>query len=264
MSKVQSNKEAWGKLSKNHYEHFKQNILNGQHKLNPIIKSEIGDISGKKVLHLQCNTGADSIMLAKMGADVTGVDFVPDNVYYAKKLADDLDVGNVRFIESDVLKFDEIHNEKYDMVYTTEGVLIWISDKGRWAQVIRHCLKDDGFLYVHDSHPFYYVFDEVEFAKGNLIAKYPYFNKKPDEFDSIGGYATEEKTAQTYEWMYTIGEVVNALSDAGLCVEYLNEYDRCSKGMADGCDKVDSEGLTCVSAFEGKIPLVFSLKATVK
>ena len=264
MKEIETNKKAWGKLSKDHYEHYKKIILSGNFQLNPTILAEIGDISGKTVLHLQCNTGADSIMLAKMGATVTGVDLVPDNIFYARKLAEDCGIDNIQFIESDIMKLMDFHHDKYDIVFTSQGVLIWLPDKKRWAETIKHSLKDDGFFYVHDSHPFYYIFDEVEYPKGNLIAKYPYFSKEPDICDAIGGYASESKPAKTYEWMYKISDIINSLSAVGLFIEYIHEYDRCSSGMVVGCDEEDENGLVFVKEFENKIPVVFSLKAVVR
>jgi len=65
MKEIEANKYAWGQLSKDHYETFKQRFSNGTHKLNPFIVSEIGDLTGKSVIHLQCNTGADTMCLAR-------------------------------------------------------------------------------------------------------------------------------------------------------------------------------------------------------
>ena len=67
MKEIETNKQAWGTLSKEHYEHFKTAILSGSCRLNPTILEEIGDIRGKTVLHLQCNTGADSIYACQIG-----------------------------------------------------------------------------------------------------------------------------------------------------------------------------------------------------
>lgn len=64
---IEANKEAWGKLSKDHYNRFKENLRDPEFKLNPIVEKELGDIKGKRILHLQCNTGADSILLARKG-----------------------------------------------------------------------------------------------------------------------------------------------------------------------------------------------------
>ena len=123
MNKIEENKKAWGLVSKDHYQHFKKQFEENSYKFNPIVLKELGDISGKKVLHLQCNTGADSIILAKMGADVTGVDLVPDNIYFAKQLAKDLEVENIDFIESDIMELMENHEGEYDIVFTSDGAI---------------------------------------------------------------------------------------------------------------------------------------------
>lgn len=89
----------------------------------------------KKILHLQCNTAADSIHLARKGAIVTGVDLVPENIYYAKKLTEDFGLYNVEFVESDVLKLMDVHLGEYDIVMTTDGVLGWLPDLNKWGSV---------------------------------------------------------------------------------------------------------------------------------
>lgn len=263
MKKVDSNKIAWALLAEDHYKIFKKELSENSKKLNPDILNELGNIKGKSILHLQCNTGSDSIMLSKMGAIVTGVDFVPENIYYARKLAQDFGIDNIRFIESDIMKLMDIHHEKYDIVFTSEGVLLWLPDKKIWAKTIRHCLKDDGYFYLYDSHPFYLIFDEDEFPKGNLIPKYPYFNKEVEIEDSIGGYASEVKKTTCYSWMFTIGDIVNSLSQAGLYIEYIHEFDKCSHGMAS-LNSTDEQGLGYVKELLGKIPLTMSIKAVVR
>ena len=55
-------------------------MFKGSHNFNKYIQSELGDLNGKKIIHLQYNTGADTILLAKMGANAVGVDLVPDNI----------------------------------------------------------------------------------------------------------------------------------------------------------------------------------------
>jgi 2-polyprenyl-3-methyl-5-hydroxy-6-metoxy-1,4-benzoquinol methylase len=128
MKEVEANKKAWGLLSRDHYEHFKKSLKEKNSILNSIIEEELGDICGKSIIHLQCNTGADTISLARKGAIVTGVDLVPENAFYAKKLSQELNINNIDFIESDIMEFKEKHNKKYDMVFTTEGVLHWLPD----------------------------------------------------------------------------------------------------------------------------------------
>lgn len=262
MYKIEENKKAWSLVSKDHYQHFKKQFKENSYIFNPIVSKELGDISGKKVLHLQCNTGADSIILAKMGADVTGVDLVPDNIYFAKQLAKDMKVENVDFIESDIMELMENHKGKYDIVFTSDGAIGWLPDLKKWGRTIKCFLKEDGFFYVHDSHPFYLTLDEDKVAKGVTEVKYPYFKEEADVDNQIGGYASHTKEAKNYFWMYTISELINSLAQAGLFIEFLNEYDRCAKGM--GGTTADGEGLLYYPALEGALPLTFSLKATLR
>ena len=109
---IEANKRAWATIAQAHYQTFLTFLSQHETTLNDTERQELGDISGKKILHLQCNTGADSISLARLGADVTGVDLVPENIHFARKLATDLGVSNVRFIESNVLTLMESHHEK--------------------------------------------------------------------------------------------------------------------------------------------------------
>ena len=128
MKEIESNKHAWGQISEEHYHHFKNAFLEDRHRFNKYIQAEIGDLSGKKIIHLQCNTGADTLLLAKTGASAVGVDLVPDNILYAKKLAEDLVVENVEFIESDIMELMKTHDDKYDVVFVSEGAIGWLSD----------------------------------------------------------------------------------------------------------------------------------------
>lgn len=259
---IQANKEAWSKISKDHYEHFKVLLSRADFKLNPIVEEELGDVCGKKILHLQCNTGADSILLARKGAIVTGVDLVPENIYYARKLAEEFGLNNMEFIESDVLKLMDVHQGEYDIVMTTDGVLGWLPDLNKWGEVVSHFLKEDGFFYLHDSHPFMLIFDESQLPQGNLIPMYPYFKMTPDLDTSIGGYASETKEAENYFWGHQLSTIINGLLTGGLYITFIKEYDRCDPGM--GGSALDANGFAFYPKLEGKLPIVFSLKAQKK
>ncbi len=139
MKEIEANKEAWGQLAKAHYEHYKKELQENRHNFSEIIEKELGNILGKTIIHLQCNTGADTVLLAKKGAIVTGVDLVPDNIFYAKKMSEEMGIKNINFVESDIMELKEKHNIKYDMVFTTEGVLCWLPDLNKWAETIVHC-----------------------------------------------------------------------------------------------------------------------------
>lgn len=264
MKEIESNKNAWGKISEEHYHNFKARFQNGTHQFNKYIQKEVGDLTNKKVIHLQCNTGADTLLLAEKNASqVTGVDLVPDNIFYARKLAEDLGYHNVNFIESDIMTLSENHKEKYDVVFTSEGVLGWLPDLGVWAKTIKSLLNEDGYLYVFDSHPFYMTMDETKLDKEIYDIKYPYFKKEPDVEETIGGYAAEVKHGvKAYFWMHTISELINSLACAGLHIEYFNEY---TENFFDSGNMQlsDESGLYEYDYNRDKYPMSFSLKTSV-
>lgn len=259
---IEANKRAWALIAHDHYQNYLAILSQHESTLNEIEQEELGDIAGKKAIHLQCNTGADTISLARMGAQMTGVDQVTENVHYARKLAADLGMDTIRFIESNVLTLMDSHHEKYDLVYTTQGVLCWLPDLYLWARNVRHLLADDGFLYLLDGHPFSMVWDEERLPE--LIVKYPYFIKNTDRDEWIGGYASEPKQGTNYSWMYTIGEIVTALSQAGLHVEWLHEFDWLFYQLSTERHQQEAKGQWRFPEYRDKLPFTFSLKAVVR
>ena len=126
MKEIDSNKDAWIKISEDHYYTFKALFQDESYKLNDYIKQELGDITGKDIIHLQCNTGADTIALAQLGAaHVVGVDLVPENVFFAKKLASDLGITNVDFVESDIMTLEQIYNKKHEYINNWWDAIFW-------------------------------------------------------------------------------------------------------------------------------------------
>lgn len=262
MKEIDSNKHAWSQVSHDHYLAFKKSLLDNKHKFNKYIQNELGDLSGKKIIHLQCNTGADTLLLAQMGESTVGVDLVPDNIFYARKLAEDFKIMNVSFIESDIMELMDKHSEKYDVVFVSEGAIGWLPDLKQWGKTIRSLLKDDGFFYVFDSHPFFLMMDEEKLANNVLDIKYPYFGKEPDVDDSIGGYASEPKYGvKAYFWSYTISDLINSLTSAGLHINYFNEFKENFFNSGGLCRTED--GLFNYSNNTDKFPMSFSIKAEV-
>lgn len=262
MKEIEANKEAWGQLAKAHYEHYKKELHENRHNFSEIIEKELGNILGKTIIHLQCNTGADTVLLAKKGAIVTGVDLVPDNIFYAKKMSEEMGIKNINFLESDIMEIKEKHNIKYDMVFTTEGVLCWLPDLNKWAETIAHLLKENGVLYVLDSHPFFMVFDEEKLKENKLEVKYPYFIREPEYEEEMQDYASDGKMGVNYGWMYKVSDIINSLAKAGLTIEWFNEYDTLYYNL--GGMENSNNGQCHFPFFDKKIPFTFSIKARLK
>ncbi|MDD3123107.1 MAG: class I SAM-dependent methyltransferase [Candidatus Izemoplasmatales bacterium] len=262
MKEVDKNRLAWNLLAKDHYEYYKKRLIHEDTILNPIIINELGDISGKKLIHLQCNGGADTICLSRLGAKITGVDFAPDNIHYARILAKDFGVLDATFIEANLMEFKDCHHKKYDVVFTSEGVLGWLPDLNRWAQTVASLLNPDGFFYINEIHPFFLMLDEEAYAKKEFKFKYPYFGNQLDKSETIGGYATTPQKAECYYWMFSLSEIVNSLINAGLEILYIHESDTLCYQIGD-MPHVNYAQLQWPE-WKGKIPMMFSIKARLR
>lgn len=201
----------------------------------------------------------DTLSLAQLGADVTGVDFSGVAIKEAKALNNELGF-TAEFILSDIYSLPKILDRKFDIVFTSYGVLTWLPDLKMWAKVVSHFLKDDGFFYIAEIHPASMVYDNEREVK-ELKVKYPYFRKSnPLEFEEQGSYADPKaKTInnKTYEWLYSLMDVFTSLLDAGLSIEFFHEFlftvypqFPFMKRGKDGYWRTEEE-----------IPLLFSIKA---
>lgn len=200
-------------------EQFKQ----GEMKLNPLEQEEVGDVRGRSLLHLQCHFGMDTLSWARLGAQVTGVDFSPEAVTLARSLSDELQIP-ARFLCCDIYDLPQHLDEQFDIVYTSYGVLTWLSDIAAWAKLVARYLKPGGLFYIAEFHPFAMMFDE-QAMEARL--HYPYFGKEVIECEVKGSYAdwnAQVETKVSYEWPYTMGEVVTSLCQAGLSIEFLHEF----------------------------------------
>ena len=79
---IEINRKLWNARTAIHFESdFYQvnDFIHGGSSLQSIELERLGNLEGKKVLHLQCHFGQDSISLARMGAEVTAVDLSDDS-----------------------------------------------------------------------------------------------------------------------------------------------------------------------------------------
>lgn len=163
------------------------------------------------------------------------------------------------------MALSEIHKSKYDIVFTTEGVLTWLPDLDRWGKTIRRLLNDGGFLYVFDSHPFLFCFDEQKLDDEIYEIKYPYFCKSADASNSLGGYSSEKgRRIKAYSWMHTVSDIINSLASNGMHIEYFHEFTESFFDSGNGVMKPNVEkGLYYYEYNRDKFPMSFSLKASV-
>ena len=89
----------------------------GRTTLTDIERQEVGDVSGKTLLHLQCHFGLDTMSWSRLGAKATGVDFSDAAIGLARALNEELRLG-VRFMCSNIYDLSDALDEQFDIVFT--------------------------------------------------------------------------------------------------------------------------------------------------
>jgi SAM-dependent methyltransferase len=186
---------------------------------------EVGDVSGKTLLHLQCHIGLDTLSWARRGATVTGLDFSAPAVEAANDLATQIGTTTARFVTADVYDaIQALDGQTFDIVYTGFGALCWLPDLPRWAQTVAALIAPGGFFYLAEFHP---VADVI--AEDGRTVEGDYFQRDPIVVDAPGTYADPSvpmTATLTVEWLHGVGDVVSALTAVGLHLEFMHEHDR--------------------------------------
>lgn len=257
-----ANRLHWDEVAPVHEKSYDiPSLKSGKSQIDKYQQNELYPITGKSLLHLQCHIGTDSISLALDGAKVTGIDYSERSIEIAKKLNSEMGT-QVNFLVSNVFDAPDILKEQFDIVYTSKGVLTWISDIKRWGKTVSAFLRPGGTFYIMEIHPAQCIFDDT--VAGDLVVKNPYFhNEEPFHWDddnpdySDRTYIPKNKT---YEWFWSISDVMNALIENGLTIEKITEYDKLFYKGLPGMIK-DADGWWYLEKYKGKIPFAFSLRA---
>ncbi|HEY7295996.1 MAG TPA: class I SAM-dependent methyltransferase [Dehalococcoidia bacterium] len=234
----------------------------GRSKLNALDYEEVGDVRGKTLLHLQCHFGLDTLSWAREGASVTGADFSGEAIAAARGIAAECGLP-ARFVHSTIENLPANLDGQFDIVYTGRGALCWLPDIRRWAEVIAQFLRPGGFLYVQDTHPFLFMYDERP-GEGEPRLLYSYFHRdEPDRFEAPVSYADPNAKLQhttEYIWTHPLGEIVGALADNGLCIQFLREFPYIYHNFFTFMER-DAAGWWRLPGPQF-MPLMFSLRAT--
>src|SRR5262249_13588362 len=150
-----------------------EQFLAGEDVRYPIERAETGSVAGKRVVHLQCHFGLDTLCLARKGAIATGLDFAPSAIAKARDLAERSGLA-ARFVEGNVYDAPRLIPERFDLVYVTWGAICWLPDIAGWARVVAQMLALGGSLYLLEGHPFALALDQAS-AEGPILPAFDYF-----------------------------------------------------------------------------------------
>jgi SAM-dependent methyltransferase len=224
-----------------------------------------GSFSGLRIAHLQCHIGTDTISLERLGAaSVVGVDFAPEAIAIASRLAE-ASGSNARFVEASVYDAPEAVGATVDLVYTSIGTICWLHDIERWAGAVAGLLDTGGRFYIRDTHPFLFVFEEVE-GEIRPHYRYRYSADQPLSWDESETYTDDPvgigiSNTRHHEWNHSIPDVVNALVDAGMRIDRMAEHDGIPWQFFPTCTK-EGDLWYLPEPLRSQVPALFSLEAT--
>ncbi|MFG2138984.1 class I SAM-dependent methyltransferase [Streptomyces sp. NPDC048650] len=225
--------------------------------------AEVGDVTGRTLLHLQCHFGQDTLSWAHRGATrVVGLDFSEPAMEAARDLAAELGYGPDRasFVTADVYDAAEaVPDTSYDIVYTGIGALNWLPDLTRWADTVASLIAPGGFLYLAEFHP---LCDSLDDETGSRLT-HDYFRRDawvdetPGTYTDFGAPTVHNRSV---EWQHPLGDVVTAVAGAGLRIEFLHEHDMTMFQRFTTLRR-DGDGYYRLPHGRPRIPLMYSLKA---
>lgn len=191
--------------------------------LDDRVRAVAGEVADSSVLHLQCATGEETLSWAVAGARAVGVDISDAQIAIAAQKAKDATL-DVRFVASDIYELpDDLQQGSFDLVYTASGVLVWLPDIARWAEIVAAALKPGGRFILFEEHPVSQVLCATE---GKLEIVSDYFGRGVPEFDQGWGHfaGAEDATETKVQFSWPLGDIVTALARAGLRIDALTEY----------------------------------------
>ena len=245
---AEQNRRSWNNATAAHNRRKRDQagfLKSGGSTLFPEECELLGALDGLRLLHLQCNAGQDTLSLARLGAEATGVDISDEAIDFAARLSTETGIAAC-FERADVYAWlDDAAEQgrRFERVFASYGALPWLYDLARWVRGAARLLEPGGKLVLVEFHPAGMMFDE------QWQPTYPYASDGKPRLDSDGvgdyvaasgtglapsgltepadGFSNEEACV---EFSWGIGDVIGAVLKAGLRLETFREYP-----YANGC-----------------------------
>lgn len=162
------------------------------------------DLTGKRVCVPSSGDNYAVIAFALLGAEVTSCDISREQLEAGKQLARRLEL-DITFQQEDTMALQGLPDNAFDLVYTSNGVHVWLNDLPAMYRNVHRVLKPGGVYVMCDVHPF-----QRPFGSDFQVVK-PY--------EDVGPF--EDETTINYAWR--VQDFLNAMAGAGLRIRHMEE-----------------------------------------
>ena len=243
---VRSNQVVWEQAATKYVDEYDELMqqARGGWELFPRELELLGPVlsAGPAVVHFQSGHGLDDIALVRAGArTVLGIDYSVVTASAAQRRAAEVGVP-CHYLAAEVPGVP-VRDDCADLVYTGKGAVIWMRDLDAWARDAARVLRPGGSLFVYEAHPAVplWTWDEDE---PRIRPDRSYFAESHIN-DSFPGNGARE-------WQWTLGQLVTAITRAGLRLDVLEEY-------AEPFWRPDDRSVA--AAWSGRLPNAYALLA---
>jgi SAM-dependent methyltransferase len=176
-----------------------------------MIGEYLGELRGKRVCFIGSGDNLAAFAMAGLGAVVTSTDISQPRLDLAARRAAELGLSNIRFLRCDAANLSGVRSGNFDLVCSTNGFFVWISNLGAVFNEVSRVLKPGGHYIFYDIHPFTRPWKDQTVIE----MERPYKTTGPLKHESPGG------TLYNYYW--TMSDILNTLVESGLILRRISE-----------------------------------------
>lgn len=174
-----------------------------------LIREAGGDLSGRDVCVVGSGDNLAAFALAGMGANVTSTDISQRRLEIASERAARLALP-ITFVQADAADLAPVRDAGFDLVCSTNGFFVWISDLGAVFREVSRILRPEGHYVFYDIHPFQRPWKDQ--ARPIAVEK---------SYWETGAF--ESRDDGTFEFHWTLADVLNPLTASGLVLRRVLE-----------------------------------------
>lgn len=215
MGNLQKVKEAWDQWSDTDFAKYRSDERiarliakpeSGFHETTyAMLQGMIPNLQGKRICVPSSGDNHAVFAFHLLGAKVTSVDISERQLENGALLAQKHG-WDIEFICDDTMELSKLQSGAFDLVYTSNGVHVWINDLHSMYRNITRILKPDGNYLMYDVHPFTRPFGD---RTDQITVVKPY--------DSTGPFGE----MATYTWR--MQDLINAMASSGLHIKRVEE-----------------------------------------